>query len=92
MQFLGHSGEHECACDWRHAGDSMDVTEWYKQLPVITRGYVTLCVLTTAGCALDVSTMCHDVHWAAELSGGTVLSCGVRQPVSSCFQEGLGEE
>jgi hypothetical protein len=33
----------------------MDVMDAYKQLPVVTRSYVTLCVVTTAACALDVS-------------------------------------
>lgn len=33
----------------------MDVAEWYRALPVVTRTYVTLCVATTAACALDVS-------------------------------------
>ena len=32
----------------------MDAAEWYKQLPVVTRAYVTLCVATTAACALEV--------------------------------------
>lgn len=32
----------------------MDVVEAYNQLPVVTRYYVTLCVVTTAACALDV--------------------------------------
>ena len=32
----------------------MDFTDWYKQLPIITRAYVTLCVATTAACALEV--------------------------------------
>eukprot|EP00899_Mesostigma_viride_P007631 jgi/Mesvir1/1686/Mv21148-RA.1 len=28
--------------------------EWYKQMPVITRSYLTLSFLTTAGCALEL--------------------------------------
>lgn len=36
----------------------MDAAEWYRQLPVITRTYVTLCVATTALCALDVRDRC----------------------------------
>eukprot|EP00887_Chlorella_sp_A99_P005582 scaffold1.g5582.t1 len=43
----------------QRAGGAMDVAEWYKQLPPITRGYVTLCVLTTAACALEVITPFH---------------------------------
>ncbi|EFJ25138.1 hypothetical protein SELMODRAFT_146006 [Selaginella moellendorffii] len=30
------------------------VEEWYRQIPIITRSYLTLSVLTTAGCALEV--------------------------------------
>lgn len=30
------------------------VEDWYKQMPIITRSYLTLSVLTTAGCALEV--------------------------------------
>mmetsp|Transcript_20741 Transcript_20741/g.62487 ORF Transcript_20741/g.62487 Transcript_20741/m.62487 type:complete len:245 (+) Transcript_20741:324-1058(+) len=33
--------------------------EWWKQLPVVTRTYVTASFLTTAGCALDVITPYH---------------------------------
>lgn len=33
----------------------MDFWELYYQMPVVTRTYVTLCVVTTAACALDVS-------------------------------------
>jgi len=29
--------------------------ELYKQLPIVTRSYVTLAFLTTVGCALEVS-------------------------------------
>jgi hypothetical protein len=32
----------------------MDFVEAYHQLPVVTRTYVTLCVLTTAACSLEV--------------------------------------
>eukprot|EP00884_Botryococcus_braunii_P003480 jgi/Botrbrau1/13132/Bobra.0187s0087.1 len=34
----------------------MTLEDWYKSLPVVTRVYVTLCFLTTAGCALEVIT------------------------------------
>lgn len=34
----------------------MPLEDWYKQLPLITRIYVTLCFLTTAGCALEIIT------------------------------------
>ena len=30
------------------------VEEWYKQMPVITRSYLTAAVVTTIGCSLDV--------------------------------------
>ncbi len=32
----------------------MDPAEIWRSLPVITRGYVSLCVITTAACALEV--------------------------------------
>ncbi|KAL3149109.1 hypothetical protein ABBQ32_001949 [Trebouxia sp. C0010 RCD-2024] len=32
----------------------MAIEDWYKQLPPVTRVYITLSFLTTAGCALDV--------------------------------------
>jgi hypothetical protein len=35
----------------------MSIEEWYKQLPIVTRTYVTLSFLTTAGCALEVGSM-----------------------------------
>jgi hypothetical protein len=33
----------------------MDPGEIWRSLPIITRGYVSLCVVTTAACALEVS-------------------------------------
>jgi hypothetical protein len=30
------------------------VEDWYKQMPIITRSYVTAAVVTTIGCSLDV--------------------------------------
>lgn len=30
--------------------------EWYKSLPIVTRSYVTLAFLTTAGCSLEIIT------------------------------------
>lgn len=35
------------------------VEDWYKQMPVITRSYLTLSVLTTVGCALEVISPYH---------------------------------
>lgn len=35
------------------------VEDWYKQTPVITRSYLTLSVLTTVGCALEVISPYH---------------------------------
>lgn len=32
----------------------MAIEDWYKQLPPVTRAYITLSFLTTAGCALEV--------------------------------------
>ena len=37
---------------------TQSVEEWYKQLPIVTRTYVTLAFITTAGCALEVSSTC----------------------------------
>jgi len=34
----------------------MSIEEWYRSLPVVTRTYVTLASLTTAGCALEIIT------------------------------------
>lgn len=42
------------------------IEEWYRQLPVITRTYVTLSFLTTAGCALEVITP-FNVYFNAKL-------------------------
>lgn len=44
----------------------MPVEEWYSQLPIITRSYVTLSFLTTAGCALEVITP-FNVYFNARL-------------------------
>ncbi|KAF2576683.1 hypothetical protein F2Q70_00002582 [Brassica cretica] len=30
------------------------VEEWYKQMPIITRSYLTAAVVTTVGCSLDI--------------------------------------
>jgi hypothetical protein len=30
------------------------VEEWYRQMPIITRTYLTAAVVTTVGCTLDV--------------------------------------
>ncbi|KAL1537352.1 derlin-2.2-like [Salvia divinorum] len=30
------------------------VEEWYKQMPIITRSYLTAAILTTIGCSLDI--------------------------------------
>lgn len=35
----------------------MDFAEAYRSLPIVTRTYVTLCVLATVACALDVSVV-----------------------------------
>ncbi|BDA49951.1 Derlin-2.1 [Coccomyxa sp. Obi] len=34
----------------------MAVEDWYKQLPIVTRLYVTSCFLVTAACALEIIT------------------------------------
>ena len=40
-------------CDY---GEDMAqaVEEWYKQMPIITRSYLTAAVITTVGCSLDI--------------------------------------
>ncbi|KAG0624832.1 hypothetical protein M758_2G007400 [Ceratodon purpureus] len=42
------------------------VEDWYKQMPIITRSYLTLSALTTAGCALEVITP-FDVYLNSKL-------------------------
>jgi Derlin-2/3 len=32
----------------------MTLEQWYRQMPVVTRSYLTLSFLTTAGCALEL--------------------------------------
>ncbi|MEW5307270.1 MAG: hypothetical protein WDW38_002487 [Sanguina aurantia] len=44
----------------------MSIEDWYKQLPIVTRTYVTLAFLTTAGCALEVITP-FNVYFNAKL-------------------------
>jgi|UniRef100_A0A7S1SZ48 Derlin-2/3 len=47
-------------------GGTQSVEEWYKELPPITRGYVTLSFLTTAGCAMDIISP-FNVYFNAKL-------------------------
>ena len=35
-------------------GMAQAVEEWYKQMPIITRSYLTAAIVTTIGCSLDV--------------------------------------
>eukprot|EP01018_Ginkgo_biloba_P016382 Gb_10513 [translate_table: standard] len=35
------------------------VEDWYKQMPVITRSYLTAAILTTVGCSLDIISPYH---------------------------------
>mmetsp|Transcript_31121 Transcript_31121/g.69162 ORF Transcript_31121/g.69162 Transcript_31121/m.69162 type:complete len:250 (-) Transcript_31121:459-1208(-) len=44
----------------------MSIEEWYKSLPIVTRTYVTLAFLTTAGCALEIITP-FNVYYNANL-------------------------
>lgn len=46
-----------------------DIVARYKELPVITRGYVTLCLITTAACTLEVGSPL----WARSDSRGPSL-------------------
>eukprot|EP00951_Prasinocladus_malaysianus_P013907 scaffold105803_cov37-Prasinocladus_malaysianus.AAC.1 len=47
-------------------GGTQSVEEWYKELPPITRSYVTLSFLTTAGCAMDIISP-FNVYFNAKL-------------------------
>ena len=47
-------------------GGTQSVEEWYRELPPITRSYVTLSLLTTAGCAMDVVSP-FNVYFNAKL-------------------------
>ena len=38
-------------------GMAQAVEEWYKQMPIITRSYLTAAVVTTVGCSLKVYTL-----------------------------------
>ena len=38
----------------RKAAMPMTLEQWYRQMPVVTRSYLTLSFLTTAGCALEL--------------------------------------
>ncbi|EFN59175.1 hypothetical protein CHLNCDRAFT_19312 [Chlorella variabilis] len=44
----------------------MDPAEIWRSLPVITRGYVSLCVVTTAACALEIITP-FNIYFNAKL-------------------------
>lgn len=44
----------------------MSIEEWYKSLPIVTRTYVTMSFLTTAGCALEIITP-FNVYFNAKL-------------------------
>ena len=33
---------------------AISIEEWYKQMPIVTRTYLTLAFLTTVGCALEL--------------------------------------
>uniref|UniRef100_A0A453GKE9 Derlin n=1 Tax=Aegilops tauschii subsp. strangulata TaxID=200361 RepID=A0A453GKE9_AEGTS len=35
------------------------VEEWYQQMPIITRSYLTAAVLTTVGCTLEIILSYH---------------------------------
>jgi hypothetical protein len=38
----------------RFVQDNHDLTDWYFEIPVVTRAYFTLSLLLTAACALEV--------------------------------------
>ncbi|WZZ14346.1 hypothetical protein YC2023_107435 [Brassica napus] len=40
--------------DYREIIMAQGVEEWYKQMPIITRSYLTAAVVTTVGCSLDI--------------------------------------
>ena len=40
------------------------VEEWYKQMPIITRSYLTAAIVTTIGCSLEVCAFFfHLMYW-----------------------------
>ncbi|CAI7784492.1 unnamed protein product [Closterium sp. NIES-54] len=43
-----------CLLELNEDPDPDTLEDWYKQMPIITRSYLTLSFLTTAGCALEV--------------------------------------
>eukprot|EP00850_Spirogloea_muscicola_P012975 SM000086S23027 [mRNA] locus=s86:112378:114695:+ [translate_table: standard] len=45
---------------------AQNVEDWYRQMPVITRSYLTLSFLTTAGCALELISP-YSVYFNAKL-------------------------
>ena len=51
------------------------VEDWYKQMPIITRSYLTLSVLTTAGCALEVFLL--SVFFGNAFSSPSFVCCGL---------------
>ncbi|GIL84165.1 hypothetical protein Vretimale_15817 [Volvox reticuliferus] len=44
----------------------MAIEEWYKSLPVVTRAYITMAFLTTAGCTMEIITP-YSVYFNAQL-------------------------
>lgn len=62
----------------------MDPAEIWRSLPVITRGYVSLCVVTTAACALEVRKESKDAAidlWWAHVPPFRFTACRCRLPL-----------
>lgn len=56
FQGFGNSLINQIAANFRDKKKKMAqaVEEWYKQMPIITRTYLTAAIVTTIGCSLDV--------------------------------------
>ncbi|KAL6507169.1 hypothetical protein OROHE_022068 [Orobanche hederae] len=42
------------------------VEEWYKQIPIITRSYLTVAIFTTIGCSLDIWAYCFTYSFSPD--------------------------
>lgn len=97
LQFLPHrcldsdrlTTSHSSACLTLSAAPvaTMDPAEIWRSLPVITRGYVSLCVVTTAACALEVSRKGRAARWRVR-----PLAVPARRGGSACLPPGAATE
>ena len=68
----------------------MDPAEIWRSLPVITRGYVSLCVVTTAACALEVSRKGRAARW--RVRGPRPLAVPAGSGGTACLPPGAATE